>query len=569
MFQAHTLPDSRTCRSTQRPRLRLACAFASLGWIALASSTGIAQESNSIRFVDRTTSSQLDFRHHDGDGSQYLFQLMSAGMASLDYDNDGLLDLYFLNGNDLPDATSTHGNVLYRNLGKFQFRACGRVAGAADVGFGLGVAVADYDQDGFADLFLSNFGKDCLLRNNGDGTFSDVTRATALGDRQAFGAGVVWADFNGDQLPDLFVGQYVDFTFERHAVLAPQAFPFPPGPKDFAWLSDALYLNGGNGRFEDVSQSWGLAEVRAPSMGTIAGDFDADGDTDVFVACDGAPNLLYRNENGQAFTEAAVQMGVAYDLLGQANGSMGVDAADLNQDLVGDLFVTDYTDQFPMLFLSFDGAGYEDATRRTNIGGSIRPHVNWSTGLIDLDNDGDRDAFVCNGHFLRNAHELTSNTRFGVRNSVLENIDGRFRPLEVQTEDPLAAEQSSRGAVFDDLDGDGDIDVVVLNCGDQAQLLENATDRQPGNWLQLDLRGSDCNRDALGAQIRLQTSSGEQVAEVRSGRGYQSHCGSRLHFGLGAADTVEVLQIDWPDGSQSSLENVAANRLLLMIQESP
>ncbi|RMF45371.1 MAG: VCBS repeat-containing protein, partial [Planctomycetota bacterium] len=229
---------------------------------------------------------------------------------------------------------------------------------------------------------------------------------------------------------DLFVANYVDFRFDLHARIAPRSFPYPPGPKDFSSLPDSLYLNLGDGTFRDSTLESGIGVVSGPSMGSIAGDFDADGDSDIFVCCDGAPNHMFVNDGAGHFIEMGVAMGVAMDARGTANGSMGVDAADLNHDGIDDLLVTDYTRQSPMLFLSLAPGIYEDAAYRTRVGTEVMPHVNWSPGLVDFDNDGDADAFFCNGHFLKKATELEPVTAFAVPNSVMENLgQGRFRSV--------------------------------------------------------------------------------------------------------------------------------------------
>lgn len=527
-------------------------------------------EESGLVLVDVTSQSGIDFVHRDGSqGKEYLFELMGAGLATLDFDGDGNFDSYFLNGQTMPssgDASPTPGNALFRNLGHMHFTECSHASRADFHGYGLGVTVGDYNSDGFPDLYISNFGQNALLQNCGDGTFLNVADIASVTDGNKFGAGVAFLDLEGDGDLDLFSANYVDFTFERHAVLAPQAFPFPPGPKDFPPLTDSLFLNNGDGTFSDISVDSGIASVRGPSMGVICGDFDNDGDTDIFVCCDGAPNHYFRNEGMGRFVEQGVLVGVAYDAMGQANGSMGVDAMDLNGDHVDDLLITDYANQLPMLFLSLGPQGYSDDTRRSQAGREVLPHVNWGVGLIDFDNDVDGDIFLCNGHFLKRAREINPQTDFRVANTLLENM-GNCR-FTSRTESGLQGQsiQSSRGAAFDDLDNDGDVDVVILNCADAASVLENRSLSKSNHWMQMELIGRNCNRDALGARVTIQFGDTETIAEVRSGRGYQSHFGSRLHFGLGDATSIEQLTISWPDGSRQQFLDVAADQLLRVVQ---
>ena len=300
-------------------------------------------------------------------------------------------------------------------------------------------------------------------------------------------------------------------------------------------------------------------------MGVSTGDFDQDGDTDIISVCDGAPNLFFENVGDGNFEEAAVLRGLAFDLRGRANGNMGIDVADVDGDLLEDLFVTTYTGQLPTLFINSPGGFFADQTRRSRIGTEVIPHVNWSAGLVDLNNDGLRDAFICNGHFLKKNAELTGSTSFAVRNIVMQNQpDNRFVPVSLDLGGD-ARSSSSRGAVFDDLDNDGDIDVAILNCDAPAQLLENQNPSQQ-NWLELELIARSGNRNGLGAKVTLQSDSGQQFAERRAGRGYQSDCGGRLHFGLGNDAAATRLTIVWPGGASQSLENVAANQILTVIQ---
>lgn len=548
-------------------------------WIALACSNllalcGAAAQSESPRFVDATAASGISFVHQDAgnDNDPKLYQLMSAGLASLDFDNDGRMDVYLLNGVTLPlPDLPAQGNALFKNVTKLpqgprqvHFTEVSASACVDERRYGLGVTAADYNNDGFEDLYISNYGENALLRNNGDGTFSNATAHAQVGDGSKFGAGVVFLDIDLDGDLDLFVGNYVQFSHARHQRLAQTAFPFPPGPKDFAPEADSLYRNEGAGQFSDISWSSGIAQVQGPSMGAIATDVDSDGNLDLFVACDGAPSHLFVNDGQGNFAEAGVMSGLAYDVRGDANGSMGVDAADINGDGIEDLFVTDYANQIPMFFQSAGPGFFDDQSQRSDFGKSLLPHVNWGVGFGDWDNDADQDLFIANGHFLKDTTQTHPGTSFAVANSVLENDgNGRFRVVSGSIEGSLP--QSSRGIVIEDFDSDGDLDSVILNCDAHAQFLSNESPHTQ-HWLQIELIGTSANRSATGARVILSNADFESVALVHSGRGYQSHFGRILHFGLGRQPGPNSLKIVWPSGRIQSLEAIPVDRKVTLVE---
>ncbi|MCA9191180.1 MAG: CRTAC1 family protein [Planctomycetales bacterium] len=529
--------------------------------------------------------SGLDFVHFDGNsGKQYLVELMCGGLATADFDNDGLIDIFFCNGAVLAspqgstDAGAGASNRLFRN------RSLGRSLGsqtditglhfldvtfnsqANDQAFSLGVVTADFDNDGFEDLFVNNFGQNQLLHNNGDGTFSDATQVSGLDSEHCFGAGAVVADFDQDGDLDLFVGNYVDFDFTVYAQKSARSFPYPPGPKDFPPVPDALFLNQGNGTFVDASRSAGLQDAPGPSMGLTAGDFDNDGDQDVLVCNDGAPNQLWLNDGHAHFSEEGILAGIAYDLVGNANGSMGIEPVDLNGDGIEDFLITDYARQLPMLLMSYGPASYQDETRVAKLGNEVIPHVNWGVGLYDFDLDGDLDAFLSNGHFLEDAARIEPGTDFAIPNSLYLNEGAnRFVDRSHDSGEAFSARASSRGCTFDDLDNDGDIDVAVLNCRSQAQVCVNVTQTK-GKWIEVELVGTRINRSAVGARIIVATPEKSLARCARRGQGYQSSYGTRLHFGIQEANSVD-LTVWWSPGHKQELHNVPVNQLLRIVEE--
>jgi enediyne biosynthesis protein E4 len=526
---------------------------------------------SSVQLADATARSGITFRHtHGGSGQQYIIEFMVGGLATFDYDGDRQIDVFLLNGAPLrgTKADMAPRDGLYRNNGDGTFTDVTEQAGVGDLNHGLGVASADYDNDGDQDLYLSNFGPNVLYRNNGDGTFSDVTQVAGAGRGQRFGAGVGFLDLESDGDLDLYVGNYVDFSYQRHDALAPTSFPFPPGPQDYDPVADNVFRNNGDGTFTDVSAERLPAGLVGPTMGLVCGDFDDDGDADVFLCNDAAPNFLLANDGQGRFTEQAVVAGVAYDALGQALGNMGVDCADYNNDGRLDLFVTEYTAQLPLLLRNRGRGLFDDVTRLTQAGAKAFPHVKWGTALVDLDNDGDRDLFLANGHFLAKIRQTDGRTDFRVANTLCLNQGGKtFVDVSDRCGDGLAPVESSRGVAFDDLDNDGDLDGVVLNVNARPTVLENHS-KTNHHWAQMLLVGKQSNRDGVGARVRVVAGGQQQVAEVHSGRSYQSHFGTRLHFGLGTASHVERVEIRWPSGRSEVFSGPAADQLSVLTEGS-
>lgn len=522
-----------------------------------------------IHLRDVTRSTGIDFVHYDGSsGRRFIIEAMSAGLATLDYDNDGLIDIYFLNGAPLPGARVDEPpiNRLYRNLGDWTFVDVTQASGTGDDGFGLGVTVGDYNNDGFPDLYINNHGPNVLLRNNGDGTFTDVTAEAGVGNDALVGAGAAFLDIEGDGDLDLYVANYLEFDENEHVERTVNGFPSYPSPRDFAAVPDRLYRNEGDGTFTDISAEAGISGIAGRGMGMVCADDDNDGDTDIFVLNDFGVNFYFRNDGTGNFEEMAILVGLGYNGYGQENASMGVDCADVNNDGLLDFFMTCYQTEYPVFYRNLGEGRFEDATMETQAGVNVFPHVNWGTALIDFDNDGDRDLFIANGHTEDNIDLYDTSTGYKVRNSLLMN-DGRghFTDISDRCGDGLAPIKASKGVAFDDLDNDGRIDGVVLNARELPTVLRNDSD-ESGNWIQLHLKGTTANRDAVGTRVTVVSGDLAQVAEVHSGRGYQSHFGTRLHFGIGARETVDRIEIRWLGREIEVLEDVPINQLHLIVQ---
>ena len=558
------------CTGTRRHRLlRLAglwLAATALGCLGLRAA---AQDECPIRLRDVTRSSGVQFKHtHGGCGRLYVFEPMTGGLALFDYDGDGDVDVYFLNGAPLPgtEVTAPPTNALYRNDGEGRFTDVTLALGVADKGYGLGVAAADYDNDGDQDLYVNNYGPNVLYRNNGDATFTDVTTEAGVANGNQVGAGANFLDMDGDGDLDLFVSNYVSFSPEAHKVLQIVGRRAYSGPRDYSPTADNLFRNNGDGTFSDVSDVSGIGRHLGNGMGTVCADYDNDGDTDIYVANDDTPNFLFQNDGTGKFVDVGLEAGVAYDLGGAEQSSMGIACGDYDNDGWLDFYVTGYQHEWALLYRNLGDDFFEDATRQSGAGAGTFPHVNWGTELVDFDNDGDRDLFVACGHFDRGVESLDDVTSLQVRNILLMNTgDGTFVNVSDRCGDGLAVASSSRGAAFDDLDGDGDIDVVVMNWQQTPIILRNDS-RTRNHWIQVQLRGSKSNRDGVGARVRVTAGDLVQVDEVHSGRGYQSHYGTRLHFGLGHRNHVDRIEVWWVGGGSDVVENVAVDRRTIITE---
>jgi hypothetical protein len=433
-------------------------------------------------------------------------------------------------------------------------------------GFGLGVTVADYDNDGWPDLYVSNFGPNVLYRNRGDGTFSDVTQQAGVGRGNKVGAGVAFLDIDGDGNLDLFAANYIKFSYEHNPVRTAAGVPAYPGPMDFAPEPSNLFRNNGDGAFTDVSEQSGIAAAAGTGMGIICADYDNDGHTDVFVANDHMRNFLFHNDGAGRFEEEALTAGTGYDAVGLMHGNMGVDAADYDHSGLLSFIVTAYQRDLTTLYRNLGGRLFIDVTRQAGTGSGTVNQVKWGVGFVDFDNDGYRDVFIACGHIDDNVESFDDTTSYRARNVLLRNLgNGRFADVSAQSGLDLLPKQVGRGAAFDDLDNDGCVDVVILNSRSGPTILRNES--ATGNhWIQVQLRGVKTNRDGVGARVKVVAGDFSQIDEVHSGRSYQSHFGSRLHFGLGKHNRVDRIEVRWIGGGVDVLENEAADRLLTITE---
>jgi hypothetical protein len=522
-----------------------------------------------IRLRDVTSQTGITFTHHDGSsGRRYIIETMSAGLALFDYDRDGYIDIYFLNGAPLRGSKVDvpPRNALYRNQGDWNFTDVTDSAGVGDTGFGLGVAVGDYDNDGNLDLYVNNYGPNVLYQNNGDGTFTDVTMESGVANGNKAGAGACFLDMEGDGDLDLYVSSYVQFSYDTHRAGLVTGVPTYPGPLDHPPEPDVLYRNNGDNTFTDVTTSSRVAEHSATGMGMTCADYDGDGDTDVFVANDVMANFLLENDGNGKFHEVGVSSGTAHDSAGLPQSSMGVDCADYDNDGRLDFYVTSYQDELATLYRNLGGGFFHDVTRPSGAGKGTIQHVTWGNGFVDFDRDGDRDLFVACGHTEDNIELRSDNTSYLARNILLMNTGaGKFIDVSDFSGDGMAVTLASRGTGFDDLDNDGDSDAVVLNSRRDPTLLRNDS-TGANHWLQIRLQGTKANRDGIGARVIVVADDLTQIDEVHSGRGYQSHHGMRLCFGLGQRQQVDRIEVRWIGGGVDVLEDVPADQLLVITE---
>lgn len=549
------------------------CSIRLVLWLAACAQVPAGAAGQALpTFEDMTETSGVKFRNSSSGTSQkYLLESMVGGVAALDYNGDGLLDLYFINGAELadpmppgtvPDKSSPEfWNRLYRNDGGWRFTDVTEAANVRGHRFGQGVAAADYDNDGRADLFLASFGGNTLYRNLGDGTFEDVTERAGVGGG-GWSAGAGFLDYDRDGNLDLFVSRYVEWSFEEN----PWCGERKPGhrsychPRHFAAIAHLAYRNNGDGTFEDISEATGFSAAPGKGLGIAFQDYDRDGWTDVLVANDSFPQQLFRNLGGEGFEEVALLSGLAYDENGRTFAGMGTDFADYDNDGNPDVFINALAHQRYALFRN-EGELFEYVSGPTGVSGITSMHSGWGTKFLDYDNDGSKDIFVAQGHVMDNIELTQPDLTYEEPLVLMRNTGAGFEDVSGQSGEAFKVPRSGRGAAIADLDNDGFLDIVV-NCRDQrAVLLRNEGNGR--NWLTLDLRGSESNRDAIGAQVRVVGDGGhEQHLMVSSAGSYLSSGDRRLHIGLGDLVQVPLIEISWPSGAVQQLRDVQANQML-------
>ena len=531
------------------------------------------------KFSDITSQVGIDFYHDNGRGEErYFIETIGSGCALVDYNNDGKLDIYLVNATSLEqslaDSTSPKKstNALYQNNGDGEFFDVSNLAGVDLSGYGTGIVAGDYNNDGFIDLYLTNFGPNVLYQNNGDGTFSDVT-SFAMVVQSGWSSGSAFGDYDNDGDLDLYVSSYCDFKINQHQkcyvtdVLGGKKHVYCPG-EQFSGQADTLYRNNSDGTFSDVTKSTGVYNPIGRGMSPLWADYDDDGDIDLFVANDATENFLYQNNGDGTFKNVAWETGIASDSNGELQGCMGLDLADYDNDGDFDLIMTNFQNQ-PNVFYRNEGNGFfEDISFSVGFGYSL-PYVSWGVGFFDFNNDGLKDLFIANGHLEDLITELETGINYAQTNDFLIN-NGKSGFIRATDNLTLTDLQASRGAAFGDYDNDGDIDILVTNEHARPNLLRNDTQTN-NHWLMVKVIGTcppfGSNRDGIGAKVKLTVSLVDQiktyVSEVRSGSSYMSQNDLRVHFGLGPdVRRINLLEIIWPSGTVDRIRNVALNSLI-------
>ncbi|HEY8231413.1 MAG TPA: CRTAC1 family protein [Vicinamibacteria bacterium] len=529
-----------------------------------------------FRLTDATAGSGLDFVHFSGarDRKDYIFEAKGGGAAALDIDNDGWLDVVFAQGSTLERhrSGSSPGPAVYRNRGDGSFENVSARAGLAARGWGMGVAAADYDNDGFTDLYLTNLGPDVLYRNNGDGSFSDVTARTGLS-VPGWSASAAFFDADRDGFLDLYVARYLD--------VGPDALPQERGggscsylgvsvlcgPRGLPGAPDAFFRNHAGGRFEEQSEASGLVDrERYFGLGVVASDLDGDGDTDLYVGNDATPSLLFVNRGDGRFDERGLSSGLALSGDGNEQASMGVDAADYDNDGRPDVYATHFASDYSTLYRNTGGLQFDDVTLRARIRDTA--YVSWGTRFVDLDHDGWKDLVKVNGHVYPHLRGAASGERYEqpALTVYLNERDGTFRTASGEIGKDASKPVVGRGAAFADFDNDGDVDVLVA-CLDSPPLLLRNDQAAKRHWLMLRTVGRRSNRDGMGARVSVRTGALEQTWEIKRTVGIFSASDPRAHFGLGDATKVDLLRIAWPSGKLDEFRDVAADAHYLVDEE--
>ena len=533
-----------------------------------------------IEFDNAIATSKITFTLKNSvSPERYSLETMAGGVAVFDYNNDGLLDIFFTNGAEIPSLEKSdpgYFNRLFRNNGDGTFTDVTEQAGLKGTGYSMGVAAGDYDNDGFEDLYIAGVNRNQLFHNNGDGTFTDVTQKAgvggtvpALGKAWAVTAG--WFDYNNDGLLDLFVVNYLDYSIRTAVLCHVEDAPTYCSPDRFHGTPNILYRNNGDGTFTDVSMPSHVSRYVGKGMGVAFADYDNDGLTDVFISNDTFPNYLLHNNGDGTFTDVAVVAGVAYTESGKTVAGMGTDFRDLDNDGKPDIFHTAmFGDTFP-LYRNLGGGQFEDVTVAAELGSFTGGLTGWGAGAFDFDNDGYKDLFTANSEILDNSMQV-AHRPFALPNWLFRNKGGlTFEDLSARAGAGFSLPAAHRGAAFGDFNNDGKIDIVVTVLNGLPQLLMNQSGSRSGNqnhWIILKLIGTKSNRDGIGTRIKIATSRGSQYNHATTAVGYNSSSDKRVHFGLGQSTVIDRIELQWPSGIKQVLTHVKADQVLA-VKETP
>jgi len=530
------------------------------------------------QFTDITATSGIKFHHQNGDSAQknYIFEAKGGGAGFFDFDNDGWMDLLLVQGSTLErfKQGKNPGPALYRNKRDGTFEDVTARAGfKSGRGWGMGVCFGDYDNDGFADIYLTNLGSNVLYRNHGDGTFTDVSKQAGVEDPR-WGTSAAFGDYDRDGYLDLYVCNYLDMNFDQLPAPGSGKFcfylgkPTICGPKGIPGAADILFRNNGDGTFSDVSDKAGVTEKRRlPGLGVIWADMDNDHDLDLYVANDAEPNNLYLNRGDGTFEEKGMISGLALSGDAREQASMGVDAADYDNDGRMDVFATHFASDYSTLYHNEGNLVWEDVTLKAQLRKSYAVLVGWGARFADFNNDGWKDIYHANGHvypFLKNGEFREKYEQPGT--FFLNQKGGTFVDVSTRAGVGIQTARSGRGVAFGDMDNDGDIDLLIANMDNEPQLLRN-DQAEANHWLLFKAKGRKSNRDGIGARVTVETGAVEQIWEIKRTVGIYSASDPRAHFGLGRSGKADQVKVSWPSGKIQEFSNVSANQHYLIDEQ--
>jgi hypothetical protein len=560
------------------PALQLVWLSAGVVYAVSAAAFGQAQPAAAnLVFTDVTRAGGITFAHAVSPEKKYILESMSGGVAVFDFDRDGRQDIYFVNAPTVESRADPRSarSELWKNNGDGTFTDVTGKAGVGYPGWGMGVATGDYDNDGWEDLYVTCFGPNRLYRNNGDGTFADVTERTGVGDPR-WSTGAAFADYDNDGWLDLFVANYADVRldalpeFGKGKTCQYQSLPVQCGPRGLPGSGDSLFHNNKDGTFTAVAAQAGVADPAGRfGMGVAWCDFNEDGYVDLYVANDTGPNFLYRNNGNGTFTDLGLASGTALGDNGEAQASMGVAIGDYDRRGRSSIFVTNFSDEYNAFYRHEKDFAFADASYATRTAKAGLPFVGWGTGFIDYDNDGWLDLFVANGHVYPQVGRAGSQTAYRQRKLMYRNRrDGTFTETGAELGPALGEPGVSRGVAFGDLDNDGDLDIVINDLDGAPALLRNDGGNR-NNSLTLDLVGRTSNRSAYGARVKVTSGGLAQTAERRSGGSYLSQHDARLHFGLERSDRVDTVLVRWPGGATQEFAHLPINAVVTITEGEP
>jgi hypothetical protein len=523
-----------------------------------------------VQFVNLASEAGLTFKHENGASKEKLMpETFGSGIAWIDYDNDGWIDLYFANGADLARGKPSPGNALFKNLGNGKFADVTAKAGVAGHGqFSTGVTVGDYDNDGFLDIYVTGYGSNQLFHNNGDGTFTDVTAKAGVAGG-GWCSSAAWLDYDKDGWLDLFVVHYLDYDIKNapYCGFKREGYRMYCDPQQFDGMPALLCHNNKDGTFTEVSRKAGVANPAGKGLGVTVGDLDLDGWPDIFVTNDGVRNFLYRNKGDGTFADVTYGALVGYDMNGKPMAGMGTEIADYDGDGLPDIFMTAFSREYNTLFHNLGKLRFEDVTLRAGLESGYLT-LAFGTKLFDFDNDGDLDIYCTNGHVTDNVELYDPQLSYKQTDLLYENVGGgRFRDVSAESGPAFRIKHVGRGAAIGDFDNDGDLDLVVADCGGPPLLLRNDGANR-NHWIAIRARGRESNRFGVGAKVRVTSGGRAQLREINPAGSYLSTSDVRLYIGLGSETRITRLEIEWPSGKRQTLQDIPANQTLLIDEEN-